>query len=68
MKMTVLAEAPYPCQYLLHATQYADTFIFSQMAQNEISVCKMAEQDDAVTSLNEVIKELKLPADGNSGK
>ena len=38
------------------------------MTQNEFSVCKAAEGGDAVASLTDDNKELKLLADGNSGK
>ena len=37
------------------------------MTQNEFSVCKAAEGGDAVASLTDDNKELKLLADGNSG-
>ncbi|MDE6926089.1 MAG: hypothetical protein K2P59_12655, partial [Acetatifactor sp.] len=36
--------------------------------QNEFSACKAAERGDAVASLSEATKELKLSADGNSDK
>ena len=39
------------------------SFTFSQITQNEFSVCKAAERGDAVASLSEV-----NAADGNSGK
>ncbi len=39
------------------------SFIFSQMTQNEFSVCKAEEGGDAVASLTD-----DNAADGNSGK
>ena len=38
-------------------------FTFSQIMQNEFSVCKAAERGDAVASLSEA-----KAVDGNSGK
>jgi hypothetical protein len=38
------------------------------MTQNGFSVCKAAEGGDAAASLPDNNKELKLLADGNSGK
>ena len=45
-----------------------DQLTFSQMAQNEFSVYKAEEGGDAVASLTDDTKELKLLVAGNSGK